>query len=248
MRSWDFRRVTWLTVANEQLYGERLNDPTEQDMQSSLPPSLNSHAAMFLAKSRARSFRARSLILEPGGNTASAFLLVKGSAQLEMESDGKVLILSLLKPGDLFGELPFPADVDGHQLSVYARSECQVASMPASQFKSMVMEKPEMLMDVCSQLYDRLSSVTRKVGDFAFLDIPSRIVSVIQDLVHASFAVKTNEGTLLPVTRQDLGRLAGCSRETAGRVLKMLEEEGLVSCSGRNITVLNTKARVAEIS
>lgn len=217
-------------------------------MQSSLPPSLNSHAALFLAKSRARSFRAKSVILDPGTNSACAFLLVKGSAQLEMESDGKVLILGLLKPGDFFGELPFHAGDDGQQLRVHARSECQVASMPASQFKSMVMERPEMLMDVCGQLYDRLISATRKVGDFAFLDIPSRIVSVIQDLVHASFAVKTNEGTLLPVTRQDLGRLAGCSRETAGRVLKMLEEEGLVNCAGRNITVLNTKARATEIS
>lgn len=217
-------------------------------MQSSLPPGLNSHAAVFLAKSRARSFRARSVILEPGENRDSAFLLVKGSAQLEMESEGKVLILGLLKPGDFFGEMPFPADADSHQLSVYARSECQVASMPTSQFKSMVMEKPEMLMDVCGQLNDRLNSVTRKVGDFAFLDIPSRIVSVIQDLVRASFAQKTNEGTLLSLTRQDLGRLAGCSRETAGRVLKMLEDEGLVRCSGRNITVLNTKARVAELS
>lgn len=217
-------------------------------MQSSLPSSLNSRAELFLAKSRARSHRAKSVILEPEVSSTSAFLLVKGSAQLEMASDGKVLILGLLKPGDFFGDLPFSTAADGHLVSVRARTECQVASMPTSQFKSMVMERPELLMDVCSQLNDRLSSATRKVGDFAFLDIPSRIVSVIQDLVHASFAVKTSEGTLLPVTRQDLGRLAGCSRETAGRVLKMLEEEGLVSCSGRNITVLNTKARVAEIS
>ncbi|HHH9441286.1 TPA: cyclic nucleotide-binding domain-containing protein [Pseudomonas aeruginosa] len=217
-------------------------------MQSSLPSSLNSHAAVFLAKSRSRSFRARSVILEPGASSSNAFLLVKGSAQLVMECDGKTLILGLLKPGDFFGDLPFPPAADGHLVSVHARSECQVALMSANQFKMMVMAKPEMLLDVCGQLNERLNSASRKVGDFAFLDIPSRIVSVIQDLVHASFAVKTNEGTVVPVTRQDLGRLAGCSRETAGRVLKMLEDEGLVSCSGRNITVLDTKARAVAIS
>jgi hypothetical protein len=91
---------------------------------------------------------------------------------------------------------------------------------------------------VCGQLNERLSAATRKVGDLAFLDITGRIVSVIQDLVHASFAVKASEGTVIPITRQDLGRLASCSRETAGRVLKLLEEQGLIICSGRNITVL----------
>ncbi|EKB9388741.1 cyclic nucleotide-binding domain-containing protein [Pseudomonas aeruginosa] len=204
----------------------------------STPSSLNSHARLFVSKSQSRSFKAKSYILQPGHPEAGSHLLVKGSAQLVIENDGREMILGLLKPGDYFGDLPFPIAVDGHLVSVQARSQCQVAFMSGADFQQMVLTTPEMLMDVCGQLNERLSAATRKVGDLAFLDITGRIVSVIQDLVHASFAVKASEGTVIPITRQDLGRLASCSRETAGRMLKLLEEQGLIICSGRNITVL----------
>ncbi len=81
-----------------------------------------------------------------------------------IENDGREMILGLLKPGDYFGDLPFPVVVDGHLVSVQARSQCQVAFMSGADFQQMVLTTPEMLMDVCSQLNERLSAATRKVG------------------------------------------------------------------------------------
>jgi CRP/FNR family cyclic AMP-dependent transcriptional regulator len=43
------------------------------------------------------------------------------------------------------------------------------------------------------------------------------------------------------VTRQELGRIVGCSREMAGRVLKALEEQGLIYVKGKTIVVFGTR-------
>jgi CRP/FNR family cyclic AMP-dependent transcriptional regulator len=43
------------------------------------------------------------------------------------------------------------------------------------------------------------------------------------------------------VTRQELSRNVGCSREMAGRVLKSLEEQGLISVKGKTIVVFGTR-------
>jgi len=43
------------------------------------------------------------------------------------------------------------------------------------------------------------------------------------------------------ITRQDIGRMVGCSREMAGRVLKSLEHQGFLSVSGKTIVVFNTR-------
>ena len=49
------------------------------------------------------------------------------------------------------------------------------------------------------------------------------------------------DGWQIKVSRQELGRIAGCSREVAGRILKSLEEEGIVDVSGHTMVVLGTR-------
>lgn len=206
-------------------------------MQKSLPSELNANAQEFLQQAKPNTYKACSVIVAPESSQAVTYLLVKGTANQVIASEGKEVIVGLLQPGDYFGEFPFPG-FDGHSFSIQARTPCLVASMPTSQFKALIQQRPALLVDVCSQLNARLNAVTQKVGNMAFLDITGRIISVIQELVKASFAVQTSEGTVISITRQELGRLASCSRETAGRVLKLLEEQGLLRCSGRKITVL----------
>jgi CRP/FNR family cyclic AMP-dependent transcriptional regulator len=49
------------------------------------------------------------------------------------------------------------------------------------------------------------------------------------------------DGMQIRITRQEIGRIVGCSREMAGRVLKNLEEQGLISVKGKTIVVHGTR-------
>ena len=69
------------------------------------------------------------------------------------------------------------------------------------------------------------------------LDVAGRLARALLDLTQQPDAKSSSKGILVKVSRQELARIVGCSREMAGRVLKKLEEDGLVSTSGRSITV-----------
>jgi CRP/FNR family cyclic AMP-dependent transcriptional regulator len=49
------------------------------------------------------------------------------------------------------------------------------------------------------------------------------------------------DGMQIRITRQELGRIVGCSREMVGRVLKTLEEQDLITASGKTIVVFGTR-------
>ena len=49
------------------------------------------------------------------------------------------------------------------------------------------------------------------------------------------------DGMQIKITRQEIGQIVGCSRETVGRILKMLEEQELISAHGKTIVVFGTR-------
>ena len=89
---------------------------------------------------------------------------------------------------------------------------------------------------------NRLLQTSRKVGDLAFLDVTGRIARTLIDLSKEPDAITHPDGMQIRVTRQEIGRIVGCSREMAGRVLKTLEEEkGLISAKGKTVVVYGTR-------
>jgi CRP/FNR family cyclic AMP-dependent transcriptional regulator len=64
------------------------------------------------------------------------------------------------------------------------------------------------------------------------------------DLCNEPDAMSHPEGTQIKVSRQELSRLVGCSREMAGRVLKVLEEQGLLTARGKTMVVYGVRPRL----
>ena len=87
----------------------------------------------------------------------------------------------------------------------------------------------------------RLRNTTRKVGDLAFYDVTGRIARALIDLSKEPDAMTHPDGMQIKITRQEIGRIVNCSREMAGRVLKALEEQELVSVAGKTIVVFGTR-------
>ena len=75
----------------------------------------------------------------------------------------------------------------------------------------------------------------------AFVDVSGRVAQTLLDLCQEPDAMTHPEGMQIKITRQELGKIVGCSREMAGRVLKTLEQDGLVSVSGKTMVVLGAR-------
>ena len=87
----------------------------------------------------------------------------------------------------------------------------------------------------------RLRQTTRKLTDLAFVDVSGRIAHTLLHLCKQPDAMTHPDGMQIKITRQELGKIVGCSREMAGRVLKNLEQDGLVSVSGKTMVVYGTR-------
>ncbi len=196
----------------------------------------------FLAHCLRRSYPAKSTIIHEGDTPDVLYYLIEGSVAVVMEDEeGKEIVLAYLNRGDFFGEMGLFEDQPRRTAWVRARTECVLGEMGYARFRQLAHEDPDLLFELAGQMAARLKNTSRKVGDLAFLDVTGRIARTLLDLCHEPDAMTHPEGMQIRITRQELGRIVGCSREMAGRVLKDLEERGLIQVSGKTIVVLGSR-------
>ena len=127
---------------------------------------------------------------------------------------------------------------------VKAKTECEVAEISYAKFQELVKQDPSLLFHIFRQMATRLSRTTRKAGDLAFLDVTGRVAGTLLELCREPDAMTHPDGMQIKITRQEIGRIVGCSREMVGRVLKELEEQGLVSVKGKTMVVYGTRPSI----
>ncbi len=196
----------------------------------------------FLANCHRRKYPAKSTIIYAGDESDALYYILKGSVTVMIEDDdGREMIMAYLNEGDFFGEMGLFEVDPSRSAWVKAKTECEVAEVSYPKFRQLAREDAEILFAVSAQIAGRLRATTRKVGDLAFLDVTGRVAGTLLDLCKQPDAMTHPDGMQIKVTRQEIGRIVGCSREMVGRVLKNLEEQGLVSVKGKTMVVYGTR-------
>ncbi|MES2674965.1 MAG: cAMP-activated global transcriptional regulator CRP [Pseudomonadota bacterium] len=196
----------------------------------------------FLIHCHRRRYPAKSTIIYAGDKSDSLYYIVKGSVTVLIEDDdGHEMIVAYLNDGDFFGEMGLFDDKDSRSAWVRAKTECEVAEISYAKFQEISELHPEFLFALGIQMARRLRATTRKVGDLAFLDVTGRVARTLLELCKEPDAMTHPDGMQIKITRQEIGRIVGCSREMVGRVLKTLEEQGLVMVKGKTMVVFGTR-------
>lgn len=210
-----------------------------------VPPSRIKNIDRVLAHCQRRRFAAKSNIICAGERSDTLSFILKGSVTILIEDDdGREMIIAYLNPGDFFGELGlFESATQDHERSAWvrAKTECEVAEIGYDKFRELADEDPEILYALGSQMAQRLRNTTRKVGDLAFFDVTGRVARCLLELCKQPDAMTHPDGMQIKITRQEIGRIVGCSREMVGRVLKDLEERSLVHVKGKTMVVFGTR-------
>jgi len=189
-----------------------------------------------------KSYPAKKTIIHEGDESQSLYYIIKGSVSVQTENDeGAEIILAYLNEGDFFGEAGLFRDDIDRSAMVVARAPCEIAEISYAQYRKLVNEDPEILFMLSGQIFDRLIKTSQKVRDLIFLDVSGRIARTLLELSTQPDAMTHPEGMQIKITRQDIAKIVGCSREMAGRVLKELEEDGLISAHGKTIVVRGTR-------
>jgi len=196
----------------------------------------------FLCHCHRRRYPAKSTIIYAGDQGDTLYYIIKGSVTvvIEDDSDGKEMILAYLNPGDFVGEMGL-FDQEHRSAWIRTKTECEVGEISYGKFVELSHKHPEFLFAISKQIAQRLRDTTRKVSDLAFLDVTGRVARTLLDLCREPDAMTHPDGMQIKITRQEIGRIVGCSREMVGRVLKDLEERELVSVAGKTMVVFGTR-------
>ena len=196
----------------------------------------------FLSHCHRRRYSAKSTIIYAGDQGDTLYYIIKGSVTvvIEDDNDGKEMILAYLNPGDFVGEMGL-FDQEHRSAWIRTKTECEVGEISYGKFVELSHKHPEFLFAISKQIAQRLRDTTRKVSNLAFLDVTGRVARTLLDLCKEPDAMTHPDGMQIKITRQEIGRIVGCSREMVGRVLKDLEERELVSVAGKTMVVFGTR-------
>jgi CRP/FNR family cyclic AMP-dependent transcriptional regulator len=165
---------------------------------------------------------------------------------LTEDEEGRELILGYLNKGEFLGELGLFMKPDKRYVAVRAREKVKIAEIGYDRLRTLLENelsdyKADIFYIIGLQVTSRLLNTRRKVSRLAFMDVSGRIAKTLLDLCKEPDAMTHPDGMQISVSRQEISRIVGCSREMAGRVLKKLEEDGMIKASGKTIVVFETR-------
>ncbi|HMB56075.1 MAG TPA: cAMP-activated global transcriptional regulator CRP [Arenimonas sp.] len=201
----------------------------------------------FLDQCHRRKHPTRSDIFRPGDPANTLYYVISGSLSIiSEETDGRELVLGYINAGDFIGEMGLYIAAEHREVLLRTRTPCELAELSYERLHQLFAttlsaECPKVLYAIGAQLSKRLLDTSRKASRLAFLDVTGRIIRTLNDLCQEPDAMTHPDGTQIRVSRQELARIVGCSREMAGRVLKQLQIDGKLHARGKTIVVFGTR-------
>ena len=177
---------------------------------------------------RKRSTTGQALFLQ-GDPTDEMFLIKGGRVKLsKVLEDGTELTLDIRKAGDFVGENMFSEE--GHYpVSAYCLEDTLTCGFSRIQFEKMVLQYPQVGLQIIKNLSERISWLTRRVGSLAVTNIEDRLYRVLTS-VAKEHGMISPQGTVIqfPLTHEDLSFLTGAHRVSITRAMKMLKAAGKI--------------------
>jgi CRP/FNR family transcriptional regulator, cyclic AMP receptor protein len=184
-----------------------------------------------------RSAARSTTIMASGDATDSLYIVLSGRLKVMMsDEDGKEVILSILGPGEFFGEMGL-IDDEPRSATVITIEPCELLAINKRDFKKCLAENFEMAMSVMRGLVRRLREADRKIGSLALLDVYGRVARLLLDM---SENVNGEKMVTKRLPKQDIAKMIGASREMVSRVMKDLQTGGYIEMRGSTIVLRDT--------
>lgn len=174
---------------------------------------------------------------------ASLFIIVNGKVKVvRTDDEGREVILTLLGPGEFFGEM---ALLDGMERSatVVANSKADIFVIHRMEFLKVLHDFPQIATALLAELARRLRRADAQIKSLSLKDAAGRVANVLLMLADdiGMFRKGKVEIEELPL-QQDLANMAGTSRETVSRMLHQFIRRGHLTLEGSKVIIHNYEA------
>lgn len=180
---------------------------------------------------RERRYPRGSIVLAQGDPGDALFLIAEGQAKVAvLAEDGREVILSVLGPGGVFGEMSL-LDDEPRSAHVIAMTDAVLLQLRREDFRSRLRASPELAIALLAELSRRLRRADETIAGLALLDVNGRIATLLLDLAREEGGLRISR----KLTHATIGQMVGASRETVSRTMRNLVVRGVISVTRREI-------------
>jgi len=196
------------------------------------PAELDSIQQLIFEKTAERG----EIILLEGESAETLFFVVSGAVKVfKTSAEGKEQILSIVRPGESFNEVPI-FDDGSNPASAQAMGPVVLYGIRKNELKATLQNHPQVAMNIIKVLAERLRQLVSLVEDLSFRHVIGRVAKIL--LEHAGDGASPGPR----LTQQEMAAMAGSTREVVSRSLKTLEEEGLIRLDRHRIVITDKEA------
>jgi CRP-like cAMP-binding protein len=166
------------------------------------------------------------------------FMIVGGRIKVTiLGDDGREVILSILGPGDFFGEMAL-LDNEPRSATAIAVEDSELLSLHRHDFQTVLADNRSIMAALIKILTARIRRANHQISTLALLDVYGRVARVIVDMARdEGRRLKDGRIAFRRATHQEIANRIGTTRETVTRMLKDLERQGMIHVEGREIVV-----------
>ena len=198
--------------------------------------------AAIAAQARIRTFNAGETVFNLGSPGDHMMAVLSGTIRISVPSpDGKELVLTLIQPGEVFGEL---AVLDGKERSAdaIAENECTLAILYRHDVLSFFQRNPSAWPKLVEVLCQRLRRTDQVFAEVALLQLPVRLAKMMLRLLESPDSSAAAKGGKIGFSQRELANMVGGTRESVNRCLRTWQRRGIVQVSEGSIVVMNQDA------
>ena len=166
------------------------------------------------------------------------FIVMSGTVKITRVNDeGKEVILAMLGSGEVFGEMAI-LDGESRSANALAQENCEVVTINREEFLNIIKTNNKVALNLMTEFAVRLRKSDQQIEALSLDDAEHRIGVSILNLAEEMGVIRKGAVTVenLPY-QQDIANMAGTSRETVSRVMKIFEDRGLITKTGHKLSI-----------
>lgn len=174
-------------------------------------------------------------VVRAGESTDSLYILLTGRAKVtNSDEEGREIILAMLGPGESFGEMGL---IDGSPRSadVVALEASELLVLGKDEFQRCMKDNFQVALKLMQVLVRRLREADRKIESLALLDVYGRVARLLLEMAELDDGKRIVKRK---ISKQDMARMIGASREMVSKVVRDLELSGYIAYEGDRIVIL----------
>lgn len=183
-----------------------------------------------------REYENKHFLYTPNDKVENVYVLKDGEVTLYQSVDGRKIVLDILKPGAVFGNIGFDSDTSQSHFA-QATQKSYICTLPHNYFLQILKKRPDIALRVLNVMHKKLSQYHMQIRALSALQARDRILAMVRILN------QQEDESILPdvlrkptkTTHEKLGQMTGLTRETVTKELKKLEAEGLIIKVNKNL-------------